>query len=130
VFPNVKEGNDGEPRVGAKYEELGRLVAEDVRADPKASIYMQRMARVGLKSRSSKIWARAWPIAKEATIYVGRCSMSGRLRSRTNVGPLFITSFPMANFREATDLKESSLDRRERAIRERFGNEAVDYSDT
>lgn len=121
--------------LGPKYEEIGRLVAEDVRADPEGA-YLYAEAGEGWVEVSifkdlgeSLIYREGSHDLCWALLDVWEAEEPDKRWSALHYvisNGKFQVSF---DYWEATDLKESSLDRRERAIRERFGDKAVDYSD-
>ena len=121
--------------LGPKYEEIGRLVAEDVRADPEGT-YLYAEAGEGWVEVSifkdlgeSLIYREGSHDLCWALLDVWEAEEPDKRWSALHYvisDGKFEVSF---DYWEAIDPEESSLDRRERAIRERFGDKAVDYSD-
>lgn len=118
-----------------KYEEIGRIVAEDIRADPEGtylyveagegwvepSIFKDAGNRIVYREGSHdlcwkllEVWEAEEPDKRWSALHYS--ISNGR----------FEVSF---DYGEGIDPQESTLDRRERAIRKRFGDKPVDYSD-
>ena len=120
---------------GSKYEDVGRIVSEDVRADPDGA-YLYAEAGEGwvepsifkdlgnrlvyregsheLSLKLLEIWEAEEPDKRWSALHY--TISNGRFEASLD-------------YWEDIDPEESTLDRRERAIRKRFGDKPVDYSD-
>jgi len=121
--------------LGPEYEEVGRIAAEDIRTDPEGtylyveagegwvepSIFKDVGNRIVYREGSRdlcwkllEIWEAEQPNKRWSALHY------------TIANGRFEVSF---DYWEEIDPEESTLDRRARAIRERFGDKPVDYSD-